>query len=141
MRMTFQVCRRQVTRTVRCPSCGKSRQKTFTGEATYNPFNSGEPPVQAMADAERQANKAGREIICQRCEDAPNREALIAFATGGELPERAWGNPTDVLVDRGNISEVIDRSPCPHCQQQQWKVTGYELTDKGRRIVERETGK
>ena len=141
MRYDFRVSRRQVTRTVRCPECGKSRQKTFTGEATYNPFNDGDPPTQALASAERQANDAGSEIICQWCEDAPNRDALVAFADGKPLPENKWGSPTHILIERGNIEQVIDQSPCPHCKQPQWIVIGHRLTDKGRRLVEKARAK
>lgn len=137
MRYVFEVVRRQVSRTTHCPDCGKSRKKTFTGEATYNPFNKGEPTAQALASAVRQADAAGTEIVCRWCEDAPNRDALVAFANGGPLPENKWGNPTHVLLERENIKEIIDRSPCPHCRQPQWKVIGYELTEKGRRVAEK----
>ncbi len=138
MRVDFQVVRRQVGRTVRCPSCSKTRRKIFTGEATYNPFNKGDPPTQAQADAEQQAEMAGAEVICQRCGDAPNREALVAFANGAPLPDQQWGNPTHVLLERGNIEEVHDNSPCPQCAQGQWRIIGYRLTAKGQRIADKE---
>lgn len=147
MRYTFEVVSRQVTRKLPCRECGKTLSRTFRCECTVNPFNKGpdgemlgreEVAKQSLASAERQADAAEAEgVVCQTCADAPQREALLAFADGTPLPERSWGNPTDILLDRGNIEEVRDRSPCPHCEQDQWKLIGYRLTDKGQRMAEK----
>lgn len=135
---TFQRVVRQVERTLPCNQCGKALKRSFRGEATYNPFNDGNPPEQALASAERTAARAEAEgVICRDCAEKPYREALLAFADGQDLPERAWNNVTDILLDRNNIEEVVDRSPCPTCCQHQWKLLGYRLTDKGKRIVDR----
>ncbi len=136
--VTFRSVRRVIERQLPCKSCGKTLKRRFSGEATYNPFNDGDPPAQAMEDARRQADRAEENgVTCTWCADAPQREALLAFADGQPLPERRWGNATDILIDRGNIREVYDNSECPCCKRLQWKIVGHEITDKGRRLLEK----
>lgn len=135
---TFREVKRTVEKNLPCKVCDKPTRRTFTGSATYNPFNDGDPPSQALDHALAAATKGEAEgITCKWCEDAPQREALLAFADGQPLPERKWCNPTDILLDRENIKEVWNAGTCPTCNQPHWTLTGYEITDKGRRVIEK----
>lgn len=136
--LNFHEVRRTVERSLPCASCGKMLRRTFTGTATYNPFNQGDPPVQAGEEARRLADKAEADgVTCQWCAETPVREALLAFADGVPLPERKWNNATDILLDRENIKELFDHELCPCCQEWRWKSRGYEITPKGRRVIEK----
>lgn len=134
----FREERRSVKARVKCTECGDTFQRMFTGSATHNPFNKGNPIEQAQESAERGAKTAREKgIVCNWCEEAPQREALLALADGTLLPKRKWNNPTDLLLDRGNVKEIIDRTPCPTCGTPKYEVIGHEITEKGWRAIER----
>lgn len=136
--ITFREERRSVKATVECKSCGEKVQRTFTGTATHNPFNKGEPAKQAQEKAERAAQDARENgITCAWCDEAPIREALLALADGTPLPPRKWNNPTDFLLDRKHVIEIIDWSPCPTCGTEKSALIGHKITDKGERAIER----
>jgi len=131
----FREVRRTVDRTLSCGSCGKAVKRTFTGTATYNPFNDGNPPEQALEHAKAEAERAEQKgVTCKWCDDAPYREALLALADTGSIPD-TLARAEDILVERGNITRVYDESPCPCCKRPRWDVTGHKITDKGHRVI------
>lgn len=147
IRTTYDGVKRSADYTCTCGSCGKTLKRKVVVEHTVNPFNkneAGEPKTRtevgqaAQAEAIRQAaEKQGSVETCRDCDEAPNRELLLAMAAEPDKvfpqPERYWSSPMHVLADRKQVEAVYEKCTCgAPCCSGYINRNGYRITKLGR---------